>query len=256
MVIYGMAITTLLICTIFYLHIMKGSFLLKRLVYYLLILIIVLSAPIQIFVWGKYIEPRWGLVEIITASSQIERGDIIHIDNLVQIFVKPELVVEQGINNITEIVGQESTRLIRKGEQVTSDMLNKDKLSPNINEVNMPLPIEWIMAMPGSLLRGDLVSLDPVKRSDNTEIKSVVDGIPVNSTTPEEVTITEYEWLLLQDIRVSYSRSSNNQEVTATDDRKKPTGSVTRFEVIVSMEQREIIKKYGKLGYKFIVTYR
>jgi hypothetical protein len=55
---------------------------------------------------------------------------------------------------------------------------------------------------------------------------------------------------------VSYSKGTNNQEIASTDDRKKPTGAVSTVELIVSEEQKELIRKYGSKGYKFLIVYQ
>ncbi|WP_171650818.1 hypothetical protein [Paenibacillus foliorum] len=55
---------------------------------------------------------------------------------------------------------------------------------------------------------------------------------------------------------MSFAKGTNNQEIAASDDRKKPTGAVSTIELIVNDEQKELIRKYGTKGYRFLVVYR
>lgn len=223
----------------------------KRILYYTIILIMILSVPIQFFLWRTVIEPRWGTIQVVQASTQIERGQIIGEENIEVVNVPSHLIVDGEVTNPQQIIGQETTRIIRKGERITKDMLNFDGLVPGPDEYNMPMPTEWVLAMPGSMLRGDRISLYPVK--NESDVTLAPDGTVVEMAASD---IPDRDLELLQDILVSFSKASNNQEVTASDDRKNPSANVSRFEMIVTKEQRDLITEYGSNGYKFIVTYR
>jgi hypothetical protein len=224
-----------------------------------LFIIVMGSGALMLVLWSKYVEPKWGTIQVIEASKELERGHVISTLDLKTINVKAEQIVAKRVKDTSKILGQETTRLIRNGEQITEDMLVMDQLTPKKDQVNMPMPNEWVLSMPGSLLRGDHITLLPVKNtvlSDQNTTKTDESG--KQSIIKNEIEVIPDDVLAkLTDIPVSYSKASNNQEVTSSDDRKKPSGPVNRFEMLVNNEQRNLIAQYGGTkGYKFIVTYR
>ncbi|MGG3471565.1 SAF domain-containing protein [Neobacillus pocheonensis] len=228
----------------------------KRFVQIFLFTLVMSSGVLLLYVWTKFVEPKWGTVEVIQASREIQRGHIIEAIDLKKIPVKAETVVQKNVTDLNKIVGQETTRIIRSGEQITEDMLLMNQLVPGNNQVNMALPNDWILSTPGSLLRGDHVTLSPVKKEDATAASSARNSKDSAVEGKNEEKISPDILQKLNDIAVSYSKMSNNQEVESGEDRKKPNGPVSRFEIILTLEQRETIIDLGNRGYKFIVTYR
>lgn len=164
------------------------------------------------------------------------------------------MLVDGALVRLTDAIGRETVRPIRAGEQLTPDMVNTRHLQPGQGEWNMPLPPEWIFGkLPGSLLRGDRVSLLLVTKetADKTELRG----------DPSRERLTEWnipyeEETKLSGITVSYAKAANNQEIAASDERKKPSGAVASVELIVTDEQKELIRKYGSKGYRFLMVYR
>lgn len=196
---------------------------------------------------------------MIQAGREMQRGHVIEAIDLKTVPVKADQVVQKRVTDLQMAVGQETTRIVRSGEQITEDMLVMNQLMPGTNQVNMSVPTEWVLSTPGSLLRGDHVTLSPVLKEDATATsaktsKNAADEEKGPAPQPERISPDVLQ--KLTDIAVSYSKMSNNQEVESGEDRKKPTGTVNRFEIIVTTEQRDMIIDFGRKGYKFIVTYR
>jgi hypothetical protein len=235
----------------------------KRVLRTLLFILVMSSGVLLLFIWTKYVEPKWGTVEVLQASREVQRGHVIEALDLKKLPIKADQVVQKRVTDSKIVIGQETTRIIRAGEQITEDMLVMNQLTPGNNQVNMSVPNEWVMSTPGSLLRGDHVTFSPVKKEDAAAASSAKSSSSKDAGEGEIIQLAAQPEVILPDvlnkltdITVSYSKMSNNQEVESGEDRKKPTGTVNRFEIIVTTEQRDMIIDFGRKGYKFIVTYR
>ena len=226
----------------------------KRLLIILLLLII---GPIEFLYVQPLVQEKLGTVEAVTFTKEIMRGDTINAADVRVQKIKSEYALKDRITDPSIVIGQEATRKIYANEQAVKDMVVLDKLTPRTDQKNMPLPAEWVLSAPGSLLRGDNVTLVPVfENSDRTQTTADTgsDG-EVIVTRSEPITVNSEDQRLLTDIAVSFARSSNNQDVTTEDGRSKPTGQVNRIELVVTEAQRDVIVKYGRNNFKFIVTY-
>jgi len=225
----------------------------KKLKKTLIILVLLAIGPIEILYLAPLVDEKLGTVEVIQATKDIPRGQVITNNDVKTVRMKTSQAVKDRMTEPSEIVGQETTRPIRENEVITADMLVLDRLTPNHEQYNMPMPPDWVLSAPGSLLRGDSISLVPVYTQPTratVEDEDVEQSRTVIQPTAEEIA-------LLSNILISYSKSNNNQEVTTEDDeRKNPSGQVNRFEMIVTEQQRDIIIKFGNNRFKFLVTYR
>ncbi|MFD0681743.1 MULTISPECIES: SAF domain-containing protein [unclassified Paenibacillus] len=228
-----------------------------RFLYYILVIGLCLSGPALLIGWKWMIEPNWGTVEVIQAARSIDRGVRLTEADLKMVKIKKDQLVDGAVVRIPSALKQETARAIRPNEQITDAMLNTSHLLPAPNEWNMPLPAEWVFGKPpGSLLRGDRISLLPVLKED---IKRAGEQTAEQTLSKEKLIQLEVpfeEEKKLQEIVVSFAKGTNNQEIAASDDRKKPTGAVSTIELIVNDEQKELIRKYGTKGYRFLVVYR
>lgn len=231
---------------------------LRRGLYYLLIASLCGSGPALLLVWKYAVEPNWGTVEVVQAIKPIERGERLTNDRIRVAKIPRETLVDGALIRVNDALGRETVRPIRQNEQLTPEMVNSRHLQPGPGEWNMPLPSEWIFGKPpGSLLRGDSVSLLPIA-------KQAADKAEDKAATREEATRERLQELnipyeaeaKLSGITVSYAKGTNNQEIVATEDRKKPAGAVNTVELIVTDEQKELIRQYGSQGYRFLIVYR
>jgi hypothetical protein len=228
-----------------------------RVLYYALVIGLCLSGPALLISWKWYIEPNWGTVEVLKAARPIERGVRLTEADLTIVKMKKDQLVGGAAVHLSSVLRQETARAIRMNEQITDAMLNTNHLIPSPDEWNMPLPAEWMFGKPpGSLLRGDRVSLLLVQKDETAKTADKGAAQELTREKLEQLNIPFEEEKKLQEIVVSFAKGTNNQEVAASDDRKKPTGTVSTIELIVSNEQKELIRKYGTKGYRFLVAYR
>lgn len=223
--------------------------------YYLLVIGLCLSGPALLIVWKWGIEPAWGTVEVVVAARPVERGISLSEEDVKVVKIKKEQLVKGAKSGLSAVLQQETSRALRGNEQITDAMLNDGHLLPSPGEWNMPLPAEWIFGKPpGSLLRGDRVSLLLVEKEESRKAEGRTDQ-ELTREQLEQLNIFYEEEQLLREIVVSYAKGTNNQEIASTDDRKKPSGSVSTVELIVSEQQKELIRKYGSKGYRFLIVY-
>jgi hypothetical protein len=225
--------------------------------YYVLVIGLCLSGPTLLIGWKWYVEPNWGTVDVIQASRFVERGTRLSDADLKTVKVKKELLVDGALVRLPAVLRQETTRAVRLNEQITADMLNTAHLVPAPDEWNMPLPVEWMFGKPpGSLLRGDRVSLLLVQKDESKKVDDKTANQELSREKLDQLNIPYEEEKKLEEIVVSYAKGTNNQEIGSSDDRKKPTGMVSTIELIVNNDQKELIRKYGTKGYRFLVVYR
>jgi hypothetical protein len=224
--------------------------------YYMLVIGLCLSGPALLIGWKWVVEPNWGTVDVVQASRSVERGARLSDADLKTVKVKKEQLVDGALVRLPAALRQETTRAVRLNEQITADMLNTAHLMPAPDEWNMPLPAEWMFGKPpGSLLRGDRVSLLLVQKDESKKVDDKTANQELSREKMEQLNIPFEEERKLQEIVVSYAKGTNNQEIGSSDDRKKPTGMVSTIELIVNNEQKELIRKYGTKGYRFLVVY-
>jgi hypothetical protein len=225
--------------------------------YYFMVIGLCLSGPALLIGWKWGVEPNWGTVEVIQASRSIERGTRLSASDLKTVKVKKDQLVEGALVFLPDVLRKETTRAVRVNEQVTADMLNTAHLLPSPDQWNMPLPAEWMFGKPpGSLLRGDRISLLLVQKEESKKTDDKMASQELTRDKLDQLNIPYEEEGMLQEIVVSYAKGTNNQEIGSSDDRKKPTGVVSTIELIVDNNQKELIRKYGMKGYRFLVVYR
>ncbi|UUZ90417.1 SAF domain-containing protein [Paenibacillus sp. P25] len=228
--------------------------LLRKWMYYLLVIGLICTGPALLLLWKYKIEPNWGTVEVVQAVKPVQRGEVLTPDRIHIAKIPRGTLVDGAILRLSDALNRETVRAIRVNEQLTPDMVNARHLLPGPGEWNMPPPSEWIFGKPpGSLLRGDRVSLLLVTK-ENAE-KAESRGEPSRDKLAEW-NIPYEEEAKLKEITVSYAKGANNQEIAASEDRKKPNGAVNTVELIVTDEQKELIRKYGMKGYRFLIVYR
>ncbi|MDF2959742.1 MAG: hypothetical protein K0S39_1477 [Paenibacillus sp.] len=228
-----------------------------KFLYYILVIGLCLSGPALLIGWKWKVEPNWGTVDVIKAARPLERGVRLSEADLKSVKVRKDQLVDGAVVQLHAALKQETARAIRPNEQITDAMLNIDHLLPSPDEWNMPLPAEWVFGKPpGSLLRGDRISLLPVQKEDGKQSGEHAAEHALPGERPARPEIPSEDEKKLQEIVVSFAKGTNNQEIAASDDRKKPTGAVSTIELIVNNEQKELIRKYGTKGYRFLVVYR
>jgi len=227
----------------------------KSMSYWAIIVFLALNGPLWLFVGELYIVPKLGTELVAVATKNIERGSKVNSSNFQMVYVKRDRLVSGSINDAKLVDGKEVTTNINANEQITADRVNTKHLYPSKDEVNVRIPTEWIMGKaPGSILRGDRVTLDPIKPKETLVRQGNADTQSMGSES-KELTVSSEDTRLLRGITVSYVKSSNNKEVESGDDRKSPTAAVTDIEVILSETQKELLNKLGSAGYKFLVSY-
>lgn len=249
----------------------------KKYLFILLSFLCLLAGPGVVLVYHFFLAPTLGTVEVVKAAGEIKRGEIIRSDQVHVKKVKIEELVEGAYQDDKLVIGKETRHLIKRGQQVIPDMIDVEGLYPNPDQWNTALPEKWIYASPGSLLRGDRVSLYAVEVKDNelkiegndtvpgftqdTLNRMNQDGGSLEKAADQEKLMEQVTTLkgikVIDDLIVSYAKASNNIEVMSPEEnRLRPTAPVTAIEVIVDQAQWEQIVQYPLKGYKFIVMYR
>ncbi|MGX5188126.1 SAF domain-containing protein [Streptomyces avermitilis] len=224
---------------------------------------IMAMGPVINLVWYYVIEPKLGTKNVVVMTKKVERGNVITDQDVKTLTIKEELAIDNAITDLGQVIGKEVTRDIKEREMISPEMIETKHLYPKEGEWNMPLPDSWIMTQPSTLLRGDRISLFPLK--DEKTKKNEEESNQQNTVKPDllnKVTANEAIEVLgadteekLKNIVVSYAKN-NSQEVTTTDNRKNLTAVPNKLELVVTEEQRKLISNYAMNGFKFLVVYR
>lgn len=237
---------------------------LKSILYYFLSFICLVGGIGSIFGYKYFVEPKIDRVEVVKVKETMQRGTKVTENNVEIQLVKRDEVVEGALTALSGALGKETRFFVKKGQQVIPEMIDDKELALKPGQFNAPIPVEWLLTIPGSLLRGDHIALyaveDPKKEPSSSELlrawnseKILVDNQGNLKTESGKLKGVR----VLDDVVVSYVKSNNNVEVTTADDkRKQPSGNVATVEVIVDQKTWDKIAEYPLKGYKLILMYR
>lgn len=232
-------------------------------VYIIIMLFLAALGPLITYYFYFYVEPSLNTIQVVKAVEDIPRGTLMTSSVVQVVQIKSEEYVEGAFTRLEDLIGLENKYFIRKGQQIIPEMLDMEGVTPKEGEWNAPIPNDWIFAMPGSLLRGDHISLfavPPERAQEKTELLFAEEQPrQPKILSPEELQkeIEKYKTPVITDLVVSFSKAGNNVEVTTEDhQRLKPTANVHNIEVVVDQQKWEKILSHTLQGYRFIVMYR
>lgn len=226
-----------------------------------------------------YIKDKALSMEVVVAKEKIEKHTDFSQSNLVIERRKKTDLIEGYItpDEIGSLYGRDTNALILANQVISKEFVEFQNLTPDPskNEAIRPIPSDWIYAMPGSLRRKDTITIYPVKdkkasvegiqsvqvidastENKNDEEKEMSEEDAANAS-PEEIA-SRFE-PILENIAVSYVKTSSNQEVTSKDgtqERFDASGTASGIEVNIKEEDLKRIVQFIDKGYKLYISYR
>ncbi|UUZ83442.1 SAF domain-containing protein [Paenibacillus sp. P26] len=104
--------------------------LLRKWMYYLLVIGLICTGPALLLLWKYKIEPNWGTVEVVQAVKPVQRGEVLTPDRIHIAKIPRGTLVDGAILRLSDALNRETVRAIRVNEQLTPDMVNARHLLP------------------------------------------------------------------------------------------------------------------------------
>ncbi len=214
----------------------------KRYVNVFIALSLVLGAAGMIMFWEIYLDDRVNTVSVVVASRNLEKNQVIRVDDVKLARIKADLVARKPIKKTEDVIGVETSQFVARGNQIVEEMIDRYGLEPNHDQLIYSIPKEWIYSSPGSLRRKDRVYIYamPTEKSSNAINGNV--GVPDQDPPGRKTTFKP----ILKDIVVAFAKDSANQEVkpaTNSDKRIDATGSISNIELVMSQDQYFLLEQ-------------
>lgn len=176
-----------------------------------------------------------------------EMIDIVKMDD--SILVENAITFDRSTGTLSaDLIGKEAMHFIPKGLQLVPGYFDDPELVKNENEFVFKVPSDWIKSMPSTVRRKDLVYVYPV-------IEQLPNAEPLSTASLTTNTYIKKAELDKLKFVVAYVKDNANKEVvsTSTQERIDATGNVSELNVVVTLEQVELLKKYRNQGFTFVV---
>ncbi len=199
--------------------------------------------------WELYFDDRVNTVPVLVAARHIPQGTPVTPQDVVQVRARLDTVPSGVIWDPRALTGRSARLNIPKGMVLADSLLDDTAVVAQPGQEYVPVPGQWIYAVPGSLRRKDIVSIYAVPTSGT--------GAPVPGPVP--VAQQVYGRPLLQDVAVAHVKDSSNREVRPVDQalpREDATGSIAQVELVLTDDQYSLLRQKALEGNKFIITYR
>ncbi len=206
-------------------------------------LVLCLASVLGIYYWESYGRTEFTKTEIVVLKESVKPLALITEEDL--IFVKREVttLIEDPIQEMTDILGKVSKHYIPGNSQLSSDFFEESGLMPADGEYIFQLPKDWIASVPSTLRRSDDAYIYPVKSSHGP------------SETGKEHVLDE---AAIKCLKIAFVKNQANKEVQSVgnSDRLDGTSTISSIEMIASLEDITLLNNYRKEGYKFMIMYR
>lgn len=232
---------------------------------------------ISIFIWYWEVVGReqWNYGEVIVLNQDVHRGEIVHDSMLHRERVDKNNILEHGILQETEIIGQATKHFIPAGTQLHSFYFEDKELLTESNTFIAKIPSEWLLSVPHTLRRGDTaflyeVSLEKIisyeeqfedkfyKEEFEEEILDKTESLPNHSINQQkEIQAFVKDVPILKTI-VAYTKDSANREVQTISEEERFDGSsrIADVEIITSLNEFQKLEDAALNGSKFVIMYQ
>lgn len=265
-------------------------------------LLLILLAVGGIFAWEVYGRDTFLSDEIIVLKNDVNVHEVITADLLMKIKRPREslsiretfnLKQSQIIYDYDQVIGLAAKHYIPEGQTLVKEYFTQNKLIPLKEQYTFPVPKEWIMAMPGSLRRGDTITLYPLLKDKEKLLETLAvsraPGSEEGNKEPRiELSEVESEELIMEDsmpimtspeilgklikdfakgvkafsFTTLHVKDGSNKEVISIDieepEDKRYNGSsnIRDIEILATDQEVEEMKDLVDKGYVFILMYK
>lgn len=233
-----------------------------------------MAISICLFIWYEWLGGRefMNYQDVIVLKENVLRGQEIKEENLKHVLVEKNLVINQAVSNDTQIVGLEAKHFIPANEQLHPKYFEDGNLVLKEGQYVAQIPVEWTLAVPDSMRRGDQILIYSVNY-DNQLLKSLQSKQSINqaqgksntedksgTSSNQEVINTLLDNNALNKVleaKVAYVKDAANREVVniGEGDRLDGSSAIHAVEIITTTEQFAKIEAQINKGSKLIMMY-
>lgn len=199
------------------------------------ILLIVVSA-VGLIWWEKYGREEFLMSEVLVASQDIERGEIISAKCFQETKIMKENVIDGSVQpaSYMDLQGKVASQFIPKNSQVRKEMFLEQKQLMQGNQSIFVIKEEWIHSRSSSLRKGD--KIDVLKSIDGECVGTFVVAY-VKDVDEQEVVNAE---------------GNEGNEILQRD---FSSGVISRVEIIAEPKEYEVIRNCAEVeGLTFILV--
>lgn len=226
-----------------------------------------------IFIWYE-----WGggreLVNyetVIVLNEEVKKGDVIYEENISFLEVDKESLIKEVLKKPNTVIGQEAKHYIPANTQLHNNYFEEGGLLLKKNQFIAKIPLEWTLAVPDTLRRGDSIviyaamydqnllqqlnpSLQNPTINNDDEATELIE--PINSPYNAPVK-TENELTEVLTTTVAYVKDSSNREVVTVslNDRLDGSSTISGVEIITTTNEFKKIEDKINKGGKLIIMY-
>lgn len=258
-------------------------------------LLLILVAVGGIVAWEVYGRDTFLSDEIIVLKNDVNVHEVITEDILMKVkrpkdslSIRETFKIEESqvIYNYNQIIGLVAKHYIPEGQTLVWEYFTQNQLLPQDGQYTFPLPKEWIMAMPGSLRRGDKITLYPFLKereklrdalmaafsesTKNTNLDDLEQEILEEEIVPMVVSQEKLKVLIKEfkeeletfTFTALHVKDGSNKEVVSIDyqepEDKRFNGSsnIREVEIITTDEEVSKMNELIDKGYVFIIMYQ
>jgi len=221
-------------------------------------IIFILVALASAYYWESRGREHFLYSEVVVINQSVEEGTTITSDMLDSLKIDRASIIEEGIEDKDEVIGKKASHYIPGYSQLSLAYFADEEKVLSQNEYIFTVPEQWIITIPYSLRRGDIIYFYPVKMPDKKEDKK---DLTQNAEYSSNKDVSDYgnnsEGFILES-EVAYLKDSGNREIVtiSAEDRYDGSSKIATLEIIATLEDVSYLQNLADDNYKFIILYK
>ncbi len=221
-------------------------------------IILILAAVASVYYWETSGRQHFLYSEVIVLSHSVEEGTTITTDMLDSLNIDKASIIEEAITDKDEIIGKKTSHYIPGHSQLNLAYFADEEKVLSQNEYIFTVPEGWIITIPYSLRRGDIIYFYPVKMPDEAGDKKDLTRTAVYGSKKDNSDHANYSEDFILESKVAYLKDSGNREIVtiSAEDRYDGSSKIATLEIIATLEDVSYLKDLADINYKFIILYK
>ena len=221
-------------------------------------IILILAALASVYYWETSGRQHFLYSEVVVLSHSVEEGTTITSDMLDSLNIDRASIIEEAIEDKDKIIGKKASHYIPGHSQLSLAYFADEEKVLSQNEYIFTVPEGWIITIPYSLRRGDIIYFYPVKMLDETDDKKDLTQTTGYSDRKDNSDYVNYGKDFILESKVAYLKDSGNREIItiSSEDRYDGSSKIATLEIIATLEDVSYLQNLADDDYKFIVLYK
>ena len=221
-------------------------------------IIFILAALASVYYWETSGRQHFLYSEVVVINQSVEEGTTITSDMLDSLNIDSASIIEEAIANKDEVIGKKASHYIPRYSQLSLTYFADEEKALSQNEYIFTVPEGWIITIPYSLRRGDIIYFYPVKMPDEKDDKKDLTQTAEYSGKYDNSDYANYSEDFILESKVAYLKDSGNREIVtiSAEDRYDASSKIATLEIIATLEDVSYLKDLADINYKFIILYK